>query len=139
MVNISRNYCAEKQSNCVAKFLTIYLEEAHATDEWWLPTAPGAFIGGKADIKQHKTMEERIFAANKFANDNNLIDIETICDSMLNEVNRFYQSLPERLYIVENGVVVYQGGLGPFDYKLGEIQDFLSNRFGLRGEYIDRR
>ena len=30
----------------VARFLTVYIEEAHASDEWYLPHAPNAQPGG---------------------------------------------------------------------------------------------
>lgn len=122
----------------MAQFLTIYIEEAHAVDEWWLPHAPEANIGGKACIKQHHTIAGRIAAAQKFVDDLQF-PIETVCDAMNNEASLFFGGWPERLYIVEKGVIVYQGGLGPFDYKLAEVKDWLIDRFGLRGDRIDRR
>ncbi len=33
-------------------------------------------------------------------------------------------------------MVVYKGGIGPFNYKLGEVQDWLVAQYGVRGEAI---
>jgi hypothetical protein len=32
-----------------------------------------------------------------------------------------------------DGVVVYKGGMGPFDYRLWEVQEWLAERYGARG------
>ena len=75
---------------------------------------------------------------------------------MDDRANNAYASLPERLYVVQDGRVVYQvgfklqqcscinvfigggvddverwnnifsqGGLGPFDYRIGDVENFL--------------
>lgn len=44
----------------------------------------------------------------------------------------------ERLYIIVDGVVVYKGGYGPFDYKLWEVQDWLAARYGMRGASLKK-
>jgi hypothetical protein len=41
-----------------------------------------------------------------------------VADQLNDEACRAYGSLPDRLYIVHDGVVVFQGGIGPFDYKV---------------------
>lgn len=138
MKDIYENYCDPSKDNCVAKFLTIYIAEAHAKDEWYLPTAPNAHEGGRACILQHKTIESRRNVAKGFADDHT-VAFEVVCDSMKNEVSERYDAWPERLYIVEKGMVVYEGGPGPFEYKLAEIKDWLANRYGLRGDVITRR
>lgn len=138
MNDIFNNYCNPKLSNQVASFMTIYIAEAHANDEWWLPDSPEAHVGGKAYIGQHKTMEERLEAARKLINDHSL-EFDVVCDSMNNDIYEFYDAWPERLFIIEKGIVVYKGGPGPFEYKLAEVKDWLIERYGLRGESISRR
>ena len=44
---------------------------------------------------------------------------------MDDKANRSYGALPERLYIILNGTIVYIGGVGPMDYKVNEIEDWL--------------
>ena len=40
-----------------------------------------------------------------------------------------YGAWPERLVVIEDGVVQYYGGQGPWDYKPKEVADWLSHRF----------
>jgi hypothetical protein len=121
MREIMTQYC----DNRIARFLTIYIDEAHARDEWWLPDSPEAKDGERRCIYSPKTVEERITAAKKMKTD---LDFpgEIICDSMNGEVEDRFEAWPERVYIILNGVVVYKGGEGPFFYKLSEVQDWLA-------------
>ena len=58
---------------------------------------------------------------------------------MSDEVCERFDAWPERLYIILDGAVVYQGGYGPFDFKLAEVKDWLAERYGMRGAPIHRR
>ena len=62
-------------------------------------------------------MEARFGAAQ------HLVDLETplcpvLVDPMFNPLTTAYAALPERLFIVQDGIVAYEGGVGPFDYKV---------------------
>lgn len=140
MLDIYDHYCSptSKKFPVVARFLTIYIEEAHAYDEWWLPESPNAQVGGGSYIANHKSIEDRVAAAQRFVRDFNFPG-EVVCDSFHDDVNDRFGAWPERLYIIEQGVVVYQGGIGPFEYKLAEVKDWLIARHGLRGEVMARR
>jgi len=120
MLTIYRRFCSGP--NPVGRFLTIYIEEAHAIDAWYLPK------GGYPDIRQHVTLDDRIAAANLFVK-NLDFPIETVVDCIRNETNFHYRAVPERLYIVMNGVVVYQGGKGPFTYRLDEVLAWFEKRY----------
>eukprot|EP00029_Vermamoeba_vermiformis_P006920 TRINITY_DN2848_c0_g1_i1.p2 TRINITY_DN2848_c0_g1~~TRINITY_DN2848_c0_g1_i1.p2 ORF type:complete len:130 (-),score=35.71 TRINITY_DN2848_c0_g1_i1:38-427(-) len=74
-----------------AHFVYVYIEEAHADDEWPLSTT---FC-----IKQHKTIEERLTAANMLVNEFGST-IPVLVDSMANEFNTKYSVWPERFFIV---------------------------------------
>jgi hypothetical protein len=103
--------------------LNIYIEEAHAYDEWYLPEATE--ISANPIINVHKTLQDRIDAAKKFISDKNN-PINTVVDSMNGDVSSQYDCWPERLYIILDGVVVYKGGYGPFDYRIGAYLTNLS-------------
>ena len=47
---------------------------------------------------------------------------------MDDRANKAFAALPERIYVVLDGLIAYQGGLGPFDYKIEEVEEFLSKR-----------
>ena len=114
--------------NKVANFLTIYIEEAHAKDDWSLP--PGVNPGGE-HITMHKTIGDRLAASRKFVDDF-LYPVEMVCDNMMCEAMDRYEASPERLYVIERGIVVYKGGQGPFHYKPDEVRAWLVQRFGPR-------
>ena len=48
-----------------------------------------------------------------------------LVDSMDDLSVYLYCALPERLIVVERGKVKYLGGLGPRDYRLDEVDEFL--------------
>jgi len=121
MANLTR--IKEIQSSFAkrATFLTIYTEEAH-------PTEAGDYIDYFLPINRHKNLEERLKAANE------LQQLETLpgpllVDNMDNEASKSYGSFPDRLYIVLNGKIVYQGGVGPLGYNTADIESWLTNFF----------
>lgn len=99
----------------VADFLIIYIEEAHATDGW-------AFANN-IDIKQHRTLQDRMEAARL------LMDRKPLCpivvDTMDNLATRKYAALPERFYILLEGHILYKGGPGPWSYNPEEVRAVL--------------
>lgn len=119
-------------AKAVARMLTIYIEEAHAADEWKLPESLVETEMG-VSVPVHQSIADRIAAAKLFRAQRNVPSLEIVCDSMRGDMVSRYGAWPERLYVIVDGVVVYQGGLGPFDYKLWEVQEWLAERYGVRG------
>ena len=74
-------------------FLTIYVSEAHASDEWPIRTKK------ELTLKQHKTQNERINVANNFISNFNY-KIPTIVDNMNNEFANKYSAWPFRAFII---------------------------------------
>ncbi|XP_019626689.1 PREDICTED: type I iodothyronine deiodinase-like [Branchiostoma belcheri] len=106
----------------VADFVVVYVAEAHPTDGW-------ALSGNMAtDIRQHRSLEERLAAAEMLA----LHDIPCpiLVDTMDNAAARAYAALPERLYIVLDGVCVYRGEQGTGGYRPEEVRDWLQKFSG---------
>ncbi|TRY76046.1 hypothetical protein DNTS_031954 [Danionella cerebrum] len=104
-----------KDFSDVADFLIVYLAEAHATDAW-------AFANN-VDISVHKTLEERLSAARTLVKENPLCTV--VVDQMSNITASKYGALPERLYVIQSGRVIYQGGVGPWGYKPEEVKKVL--------------
>ena len=46
-------------------------------------------------------------------------------DKFDDEANKAYGGLFERLYIIQDGVVLYEGGVGPWFYNISEVREFL--------------
>ena len=79
---------------------------------------------GDAPLTTHHCMADRLQAANLFVTRKH-IESSVYVDSMENEVLDRYQAWPERLYVVQDGVVVYVGGIGPFHFDLSELEAWL--------------
>ena len=47
---------------------------------------------------------------------------------MDNKAGTAYAATPERLYVVLDGKIVYEGLQGPFDYRLDEVEEYLERR-----------
>jgi hypothetical protein len=126
MLSIYRQFAAGP--GAPAKFLTIYIEEAHAKDEWYFHES-SVTTEFKTEIAVHKTLSERIAAASTFREKTKVKELEMVCDSMRGDMVTRYGAWPERLYIIVDGVVVYKGGMGPFDYRLYEVREWLEEKF----------
>jgi hypothetical protein len=109
-----------------ADFLTVYVREAHPTDEWQMKS------NVKEDVcyAQPKTLEQRVAIANDFVQ-RQKYPLPFGIDDMNNAADLAYSAWPERLYIIdERGRIAYAGGMGPFHYDPEEVRAWLAKRFG---------
>jgi len=118
------------------QFLSIYIREAHPVDGWWFGKGITRHImkiySSKVamDVYDPTTIAERRAVAGSCENTLKY-GIRTYVDEMDDAVNKAYAAWPTRLYLVGlDGVVVYHGGLGPYDFhphKLDRaIEQYLS-------------
>jgi Iodothyronine deiodinase len=109
-----------------ADFLTVYVREAHPTDEWQMKS------NVKDDVcyAQPKNLDQRVAIANDFVT-RFKYPVPFGIDDMANAANDAYAAWPERLYIIdESGHIAYRGGMGPFEYHPAEARAWLAARFG---------
>ena len=109
-----------------ADFLTVYVREAHPTDEWQMKS------NVKDDVcyAQPKTLEQRVAIAKDFTARFKFA-LPFGIDEMGNAADAAYAAWPERLYVIdETGHVAYRGGMGPFNYKPAEVRDWLAAKYG---------
>ncbi|KAJ8248185.1 hypothetical protein GJAV_G00239270 [Gymnothorax javanicus] len=99
----------------VADFLVVYILEAHATDGW-------AFKNN-VDIKTHSNVQERIAAAQVLVKEDPLCPI--VVDEMTDTTASKYAAMPERLYVLKSGIVVYKGKMGPWGYNPDDVRRVL--------------
>jgi type I thyroxine 5'-deiodinase len=108
-----------------ARFLTIYIKEAHPEDEWQMTA------NEKEDVcyPQPKTLEQRVRIANDFVR-RFRYEIPLAVDRMDNRADQLYAGWPERFYILdERGTIAYKGKTGPFGYHPEEVEQWLARRF----------
>ena len=109
-----------------ADFLTVYVREAHPTDEWQMKS------NVKDDVcyAQPKTLEQRVAIAKDFTA-RYKFPLPFGIDEMGNAADAAYAAWPERLYVIdETGHVAYRGGMGPFNYKPADVRDWLAAKYG---------
>jgi len=127
MANLDKFGKLRENFSGVADFVTVYIAEAH-------PAERGHFRvggeGGNYDIDTHANIADRLAAATKLKEEAGeaLKGCKILVDPMDDRANIAYAALPERLYVVQDGQIVYQGGLGPFDYKISEVETFLAKK-----------
>ena len=92
----------------VADFVVIYIEEAHPTDEWFVH-------GLEHNYKQHQTLQQRFEAAELLTSQVDM-PCPLLIDTMSDDANLKYAAVPERLYVISDGVVKYRSGKGPLGY-----------------------
>jgi type I thyroxine 5'-deiodinase len=112
-----------------ARFLTIYIKEAHPEDEWQMDS------NEKENVcyPQPKTLADRVGIANDFVK-RFAYDVPIAVDDIDNRANALYAGWPERFYVIdESGTVVYKGKPGPFGFKPEEVEQWLAKRFPVAG------
>lgn len=77
---------------------------------------------------QPRTTEQRLAIANDFVKRFSY-PIALLVDPIENQANSLYAGWPERLYVVEEGVIRYKGGPGPFEFHPEELEAWLQKRF----------
>jgi thyroxine 5-deiodinase len=58
-------------------------------------------------------------------------------DAMDDAANLAYGALFERLYVIQDGKIVVQGGKGPSKYFVSDVSDWLAKEVGERGFSAD--
>ena len=53
------------------------------------------------------------------------VQLPFFVDSIENETMIAYSALPERLYAIQDGKIIYEGGPGPFAYNITDLEQFL--------------
>lgn len=99
-------------------FVLVYIAEAHPTDGW-------AYAVNHFEAKQANTITERADAAKVMFQLN--VSCPVLLDGMDNALRDRFQSLPDRLYIVKDARVIYQGGEGPTFYDVDHTRSWLAD------------
>ncbi len=108
-----------------ANFLTLYIKEAHPTDEWQMTA------NEKEDVcyPQPRSSAQRAAIARDFVKRFGRT-LPVLVDPIEDPANALYAGWPERLYIVdEQGKIVHNGGMGPFHFDPEEASKWLATRF----------
>jgi len=98
--------------NDKVRFLLIYIREAHPDDGWRVPEN----LNRKIRYREPTTDTERTAVATVCQIDLGL-QMPMLIDSIDNDVEGKYVSLPMRLYLIDrDGKIAYAGDRGPFGF-----------------------
>ena len=107
------------------RFLTLYIKEAHPTDEWQMSENEEQNIC----YPQPQSFSDRLRIARDFAQRFHY-SMPLAVDGMDNQANAAYAGWPERFYVIdEAGKIAYKGKPGPFGYHPEEVEAWLAARF----------
>ncbi len=109
--------------------ISIYVREAHASNEWALD------MNEKSEISYLKpqTIKDRIIIAKRAKDELMNTDAMVYIDGVKhNAVNKAYSAVPIRICVIDEiGNLVFRSqGSGPFGYKPEEFASFLQKTFG---------
>jgi len=103
-------------------FLTVYILEAHAQDEW--PISSSRFDPKQEMIlvEQPKFTLDRITLAKQFI-ERHSYELPVLVDKIDNAFEEVYAPWPLRFYIVYNGVLVYKAQPVNCTYRIETFRD----------------
>jgi hypothetical protein len=122
------------------EFITVYILEAHAQDQWPISSARFTPDGNPIIYNQPKTNEERLTVAKDFVNAFNF-RIPIVIDDITNPFEEVYACWPLRFYIIKDGILVYKAQPKNCTYDLGELYDHIvkhcPNQEGLGDDNVE--
>jgi type I thyroxine 5'-deiodinase len=71
-----------------------------------LPLADGWAFKNNVDIRQHRSLQERVRAARMLLARSPQCPV--VVDTMQNQSSQLYAALPERLYVIQEGRICYK-------------------------------
>jgi Iodothyronine deiodinase len=120
MTHLYNTFCAGPAP--VARLLTIYIQEADH--------GRGLFNATKPVVNFHRTIEDRLAAANRFIVETHWQNGEVVCDSLADDIMNIYDSHPERICVIQSGIVVHDGSKKGrlICYNIAGVMEWLTQR-----------
>jgi Iodothyronine deiodinase len=108
-------------------FFVVYVREAHPEDGWVLTDNRDEGIL----VADPRTAAERgevaVACSLRFE-----LELPVLVDGIDDEVGRRYGGWPDRLYLIGmDGNISYQGGEGPFGFRVEELEAAIEQELGL--------
>lgn len=112
------NSCIVEKYKDAFTYIVLYINEAHPSNGW--------YIGDNLyKIHNHTTIIDRQQAA-RYLDDDLHPSVHVLLDNLNNQGQKMFGCKYERLYVLQDGVVLYQGGNGPFGYDIQDLDKFLN-------------
>ena len=104
-----------------ARFVLVYIQEAHASDRW--PISSARYNDGVVvDVKAHTTLRDRVAAARALVASRG-VELPVACDAMDDAFLRGYSPWPFRFYVLAPGMkVAYKAMPRDCTYSVAELR-----------------
>ncbi|OYP33097.1 hypothetical protein CGZ80_18565 [Rhodopirellula sp. MGV] len=110
-----------KQFDSQAKFVGVYVREAHPVDGWRMGSNDAVGI----EVTQPQTYDQRVEHAcrcRKLLN----ASMPMLVDEIDDPTGHAYSGMPDRMYVIDrDGKVAFKSGRGPFGFKTGQMAQAL--------------
>ena len=107
-------------------FFVVYIREAHPEDGWVLESNRDESILVVDPQNAAERGEVAVACSVRFD-----LDLPVLIDDIDDEVGRRYGGWPDRLYLIgTDGNIAYQGGEGPFGFKVEELEAAIERELG---------
>jgi len=116
-------------SSSSLKFKLVYIQEAHATDTWPMPSSRYQPQGKVVNLTAHTCLEERIEAARKLVEEME-VKGEVLIDTMEDTFNKEYNAWPTMFYVINgiNGTLACKGVYEGDQFKSEILLEWLLER-----------
>lgn len=114
------------------RWALVYTLEAHATDEWPISSARYEPSGRPVSIRQHRSIEERLAAAEGFRGSFD-VPFPVVADTLANQFEELFCTWPFRFYLLHRRRVVFQSQPQDCTYSLEPLVEAIvqvSSRLG---------
>ena len=116
------------QLNYPIDFIIVYIREAHASDGWKFDGKNYSFIRHHRDISDRLNAIKVMIQMAHIRRDQR---VSIYCDTMDNITKNVFRAWPERLYVLYDQKILYQGGEGPDGYSIPSVDYVLKQHVGL--------
>lgn len=120
MLDLAEFSATVERFSHIADFAVVYVQEAHPEDGLNFKTNPYT-------VQNYpRRLAERLAAA-RLVQPHIPGQCWLAADTMTDQAAAKYYAFPERLYVIQDGVVAYAGKFGPFKFSPKQVAEFLEN------------
>lgn len=122
---------AGQEYSKATNFAFVYIEEAHAKDEWPIRSSRYMPDNSIVNVEQPKKIAERIELAQKFVSTFDLgKEMKVLVDNpeIGNPFEKAYAPWPIRLFVIENGVIQFISAPTNCVHDVSELRRWLEQR-----------
>lgn len=128
---IFRDFAKAEEFSANTDFAFMYIEEAHASNEWPISSSRYMPTQEIVSVKQPQILSERVALAQRFIDTFNLgPEMKVLVDNPEkgNPFEAAFSPWPIRIYVIENGIMQFISEPTDCAHDVGELRAWLEKR-----------